>query len=384
MPDPTPHDLARFTKDAGADLGFDLVGITGPDSPRHTDTYEIWLRAGRHGEMHYLASERARQVRANPRRLLPGCRAIVVVGLNYGQPAVPDPGEPGEAGVATYAGGDDYHDVMAGRLHDLIGHLETYLDRPVNHRVYVDTGPLMERELAQRAGLGWIGKNTCLIHPARGSCFLLGEVLVDVDIEADEPFEADRCGSCTRCLQACPTECILPDRTLDASRCISYLTIELKEEIPADLRPPMGRWVFGCDICQRVCPWNERFAAPAADVSLAPRPFLAPPTIDGFLKLDRAGYVEQLRRSPLKRAKLAGLQRNACVAAGNAGDRRFVEQLIVALDDVSSLVRAHAAWALGRLGGSRATDALKARGHVERDSGVQDEIRAALSSVDAP
>src|SRR5512139_3833352 len=187
-------------------------------------------------------------------------------------------GQPGGR-VAAYAWGEDYHTVLTERLQQLVVFIETHLGSPFPYRIYTDTGPLLERELAQRAGLGWIGKNTCLINPQAGSYFLLGEVLLGVALEPDAPFIADRCGSCTRCLEACPTGCILPDRTIDARRCISYLTIELKGIIPVELRPAIGNWVFGCDICQEVCPWNQRFARTQGEAAFTARPGLSTPRL---------------------------------------------------------------------------------------------------------
>lgn len=256
------QELTASIKTEAHRLGFDLVGVTEPSPPPHLDVYRHWLTAGRHGGMAYLASERALQPRADPRLILPECKSILVVAANYlTQPSQPSVGQI-RARVAAYALGDDYHDVLLKRLDHLAAFIEVQVNQSVPNRIYTDTGPILERELAQRAGLGWIGKNTCLINPQIGSYFILGELLLGIQLEPDPPFSSDRCGSCTRCIDACPTACILPDRTLDARRCISYLTIEEKGNIPANLRSLIGSWLFGCDICQQVCPWNSRLRRP--------------------------------------------------------------------------------------------------------------------------
>ncbi|MEW6568731.1 MAG: tRNA epoxyqueuosine(34) reductase QueG [Chloroflexota bacterium] len=376
-----PHDPASLTAAVKAEarrLGFDLVGITTPDPPPHLETYRRWLAQGRHGEMHYLASERAIERRSDPRRILPTCRSILVLAVRY-----PPPSEAqiGSGRVAVYALGDDYHDVLPPRLRALVAFIESCVGHAVPHRVYTDTGPLLERDLAQRAGLGWIGKNTCLIHPTLGSYFLLAEVLLGIELQPDPAFEADRCGSCTRCLDACPTHCILRDRTLDATRCISYWTIERKGSIPAELRPAQGTWLFGCDICQQVCPWNLRFAAADGEPAFEPRPPLRPPDTLRLLEMDSAAFRAAFRRSPLRRPGRRGMLRNATVAAGNAASPEAVPVLIRLLrDEPEAMVRAHAAWALGRIGGASAAAALQAAAEDESDPQVRAEIGAALAS----
>ncbi|MGH2605032.1 MAG: tRNA epoxyqueuosine(34) reductase QueG, partial [Anaerolineales bacterium] len=353
---------------------------TTPESPDHLDVYREWVARGRHGDMDYLAAERALERRARPKDLLPECESIVVVAAPYSS----RPRRDGTARVAAYAVGEDYHQVLVDRMRVLVTALEVHMGHPVPHRLYADTGPILERELAQRAGLGWIGKNTCLIDPQRGSYLLLGEILLGLRLVADQPFVEDRCGSCTRCLEACPTHCILPDRTLDATRCISYLTIETRGEIEPELRPAIGDWVFGCDICQDVCPWNLRFARPADDAAFAPRPFLDPAQLTAFLDLDEEGYRTHLGRSPLKRAKRRGLLRNAAVTAGNSRDAEYVGTLARRLDDSEPLVRRHAAWGLGAIGGPEARRSLEEAAGRETDTGVLQEIAAALAQSTSP
>lgn len=305
-------------------LGFDLCGIAelGPaDTAEH---FDAWLAAGYHGEMAYLAR----------RRQLTGFTHAIVVALDYG-------GKSSDGAVARYARGRDYHEVMLERLTEL----QRWLDVP--GKAYVDTGPILERDLARRAGLGWFGKNTMLIHPKLGSFFFIGALLVDLDLTADPPFEAERCGTCTRCLDACPTQAFVAPRVMDARQCISYLTIELKGAIPEEMRSMVGEHVYGCDICQDVCPWNVRFSRELDDPALAPRE-----EIDAaeMLALDDAGFRERYRGTAVTRAKRRGLARNAAVVLGNRGDRRVVPVLErAATDDPDPLVREHAAWAAQRL-----------------------------------
>ena len=247
--------------------------------------------------------------------------------------------------VAAYAWSADYHLILPERLRNLVTFVETQVGHPIPTRMYTDSGPLLERGLAQRAGLGWIGKNTNLIHPRIGSYFLLAEILLGVDLEPDSPFEADRCGACRRCIEACPTQCILPDRTLDARRCISYLTIELKGEIPLDLRERMGQWIFGCDICQIVCPWN-RFSAPGGDPVFAPRPGVPHPDLIAELTLNPQDFKHKFKDSPIQRAKRRGYLRNVAIALGNVRNPAAIPALRKALRDPESLVRTSSTWAI--------------------------------------
>ena len=397
--------LSRDVKAEAARLGFSLVGITSPDPPATLPVFTRWLESGFHGEMSYLASDRARQRRADPRLILPECRSILVLGLPY----FANRGKPGSsrsvdrlAGkVASYAWGKDYHEILPARLRALVEYLEARAGQPVSSRWYTDTGPLLERELAWRAGLGWIGKNTCLIHPRQGSYFFLAEILLGIELEADSPLQTDFCGSCTRCLDACPTSCILPNRTLDARRCISYLTIELKGTIPGPLRAGIDDWVFGCDVCQQVCPWNQRFAPVEGDAAFAPRRGVPLPDLVKELELTSNEFAEKFKGSPVKRARLAGYLRNVAVALGNQAARMStprssdsgetgtgqgqrsaaVRALTSALAHPDPLVRMHAAWALGEVGGSEASRALVQAVQHETDQGVIVELEKALHRV---
>lgn len=293
-----------------------------------------------HGTMHYLAEER----RADPKQILPECKSILALAMPY----IPFPQQsssfiihPSSFRIASYALGDDYHDILPPKLKAIVTFIEEQLGHPIPSRYYTDSAPVLERELAQRAGLGWIGKNSMLINPQAGSTIFLAEILLGIGLEPDEPFATDHCGTCARCITACPTQCILPDRSLDARRCISYLTIENKEDIPADLRPQMGNWIFGCDICQQVCPWN-RFAQPA-DSAFEPK--IPLPVLTADLLLSSVEFNQRFKKSPIKRARRRGYLRNLAVAIGNNGNEKDIPILEQAMQDDDALVREHAQWA---------------------------------------
>lgn len=343
----TPGQLALTIKQKARQLGFTLAGITSPAPSAHFDKYQCWLDAGRHADMAYLSDTRAIERRADPRLILPECRSILVLGTPYSNPKTASPinESPPRGRVAAYAWGDDYHLVFPDRMQKLVKFIEEQTGHSVPNRWYTDTGPILERELAMRAGLGWIGKNTCLINPQRGSYFLLAEILLGLDLPPDQPFATDQCGSCTRCMEACPTGCILPDRTIDARRCISYLTIENKIETPAELRLLMGDWVFGCDICQMVCPWNIRFASESGDPSFGPGPGMPNPPLAEELALTPLEFNRKFKTSPLKRAKRRGYLRNIAIAAGNSGKTELLSALEQAQKDDEALIREHAQWA---------------------------------------
>jgi epoxyqueuosine reductase len=342
---PASTSLEERIKAQAYGLGFDLAGIArlGPVETAHA--FDKWIERGYAGDMRYLP--RGAQKRRDSRLPYPGTASAIVVAMNYGgtQPAGP---------VARYARGDDYHDVMLGRLRALHDWLAAEMGRPVHGKAYVDTGPLLERDLARRAGLGWFGKNTNLINPDLGSFFFLGSLLVDLELGPDEPFDADRCGTCTRCLEACPTQALIEPRMLDATRCISYLTIELKGEIPEELREPMGSLLYGCDICQDVCPWNVSFSRQLPDESpLAPRHTVAGKDARALaldiLSMDDEAYLAAFKGSAMKRARLRGLKRNAAVVLGNVGTPQDAEALTNATKDSDPIVRQHAEWARRRL-----------------------------------
>lgn len=294
-------------------LGFDLVGITRAGPADTADHFERWLAAGRAGAMDYLSKKA--DLRRDSRLPHEGVVSAIVVGLDYGGRQPPGP-------VARYARGDDYHELMWARLNALQDWISAHVGRDVRGRGFVDTGPVLERDLARRAGLGWFGKNTNLINPRIGSFFFIGALLVDLELEPDVPFEADRCGTCTACLDACPTGAFVGPRELDATKCISYLTIELRGPIPDTLREAIGANLYGCDICQDVCPWNERFAQSLREPAFQPRDINkldAATMARRILDMDEATYQATYRGSAMKRAKLAGLKRNAAVVLANLG-----------------------------------------------------------------
>jgi epoxyqueuosine reductase len=345
-------DLKEAIKDKARQLGFTLAGVTTPESPPHYSTFENWLAQGHHGTMNYLAEERSRLRRADPREILPECKSILVLATPYSPPlpmgdceALRQKGLGVRGEIASYAWGEDYHDILPSRMKELVQFIEEQVGVPVKNRWYTDTGPILERDLAQRAGIGWIGKNTCLINPKQGSYFLLSEILLDLHLEPDPPFVTDHCGTCTRCIEACPTDCILPNRTIDATHCISYLTIELKEDIPTELREKLGNWVFGCDICQMVCPWN-RFAVEGDPAFGNDQPSYE--LTDG-LAISPQEFNKRFRQSPVKRAKRRGYLRNVAVALGNTGDIHALPVLQNALDHEEPMVREHAKWAIEKI-----------------------------------
>ena len=310
----TPGRRAQLVKARALALGFTSAGITDLTPVPHRDALRAWLAGGMAGTMSYMHRQEDR--RADPSRIVPGATRAVVLTSNYYTPDPPAP--PGTGRIAKYARGPDYHHALQAPLQSLCDLIRSLGPEPTTARAFVDAGPVPERELAQRAGLGWIGKNTMLIDPARGSFCFLASVLTDLDLAVDPPFEADRCGSCTRCLDACPTDAFAAPRVLDARRCISYLTIEHRGLIAAHLEAGVGSWLFGCDICQDVCPWNAKFAVLAGDGPLTPVPALAHIRVEDVERLDDADFSTRFGWTPLERPGAAGMRRNAGIVARNA------------------------------------------------------------------
>ena len=379
-------DLSRLTQDVKAaafELGFDRAGISSA-SPLHDAERAIQARiaAGHMDGLTWFTSERA-QLATHPQALLPGAQSIVALAASYLgrlEPPASTPGEP-RGKIARYAWGADYHDVLKELAHRLVARVEEIAGRRVTARVFVDSSPLAERAVAERAGLGWFGKNTMLLLPGGGSWAFLCEVILDLPLEPDVPVRKS-CGACTRCLDVCPTGALVAPGVLDTPRCISFLTIELRERLPRALRPQMGNWIFGCDDCQEVCPVNRR-ALPARISALRAYDVeRAYPRLLPLLAMDDAAFRAAYRRTPVLRAKSWGLQRNVCVALGTAGDPAAVPALADALLDPARhpIVREHAAWALGRVGTSNARRALERAWSAREvaDASLSDELSLAL------
>ena len=372
--------MTNQIKNAARRLGFALVGVASVDPPQHWAFYQKWLNLGYAGEMGYLGRNLDR--RADVREIVPDAKSILCVGLNYLPESDVSNDQASTSGqIARYARGDDYHDTMKERLFELLAEIQC-IEPSAQGRVYVDTGPVLERDFAQRAGVGWFGKHTCLIDKGRGSWFFLGEIILNLDLEVDKP-QLDHCGTCTKCLDACPTDAIPEAYVVDSRRCISYLTIELKGAIPRDVRSDIGDWVFGCDICQEVCPWNIKHAQPSSEDAFQAREGLGAPKLVDLLRLDQASFSAKFKGSPIKRSKRRGLLRNAAVALGNVGGEAEVPVLADALQDVEPLIRQHAAWALGSIGGEKAHQVLEAALVYEKDIEVIEEIGLAIKEIDS-
>lgn len=342
--------------DLALELGFDLVGFAPAGPAPGAQQFLDWLTAGYAGEMHYMARDPQRRI--NPQHVMPGARTIIMVGVSYDSLAVPLDAlrDPSRGRIARYAWGADYHDILTPRLRALGERLAS------QSRAYVDTGPLLERGWAEKCGLGFIGRNTCLINRSRGSFLFLGAILLGEEIgdwrleispqspisNPQSPFAG--CGRCTRCINACPTNAFPAPGVLDARRCISYLTIEQKGSIPLDLRPLMRNWVFGCDDCQDVCPYVRQFSKSASEAAFYPLDInRAAPKLLDLLQLDRSAFNQRYGATPLARAKWRGLMRNVCVAAGNWGDPSALPILQHLLYDADELIREHAGWAIARV-----------------------------------
>jgi epoxyqueuosine reductase len=371
--------LAEQIKAQGLALGFDLVGISAVQEPLHGAAFSEWLRRELHGEMAYMA--RTAHLRLHPGQCVPWARSVVSVALNYNTPFARD----AEGGrlrgwISRYAWGDDYHEVMQSKLDRLLAFVRREAGTEVEGRIFVDAGPVLDRESGARAGLGWFGKNTNLLSMKIGSFFVLGELFLSLALPPDRSVR-DRCGQCRLCLDACPTNAFVGPYVLDARKCVSYLTIELKGPIPRALRPLMGTHIFGCDICQDVCPYNTK-CRPTHEAAFQPRTGLHAPELIPLLQLTEETFKARFRGSPILRAKRRGFLRNVCVALGNLGRVEAVPALAEALaSDPEFLVRGHAAWALGRIGGPDALAALEDAREREDDATVQEEIRLAATTA---
>ncbi len=369
------NSLATRIREQARALGFSQVGFAPAAPPPHASAYQDWLARGFAGEMHYL--ERDPDRRMDPRAYWPDARTLVVVTASYASDTPDPPAGPLEGRIARYARADDYHDVLKAKLHAL-GAFIVQEAPGTRYLAVVDTAAVLERAHAVQAGLGWIGKNSMLLSRDAGSYTLLGVVLLDREMTFDAPV-TDHCGSCRRCIDACPTGAIVTPRVVDSRRCLSYLTIELRGAIPLEHRSQLSGWAFGCDICQEVCPWVRHAGAPEGPGLLEPRPGRAAIDLATLALEDQAAFSIRWRKSAVKRTKRAGLARNAVVLLGNSTDQtRAVELLEQAIKDPEANVRRHAGWGLGQQGGGAARKALEAARVREIDPEVQVEIDAAL------
>jgi epoxyqueuosine reductase len=370
----SPDEFSQQLKQRALELGFPLCGICPAIAPVGANRLDEWLAAGYAGQMHYLADRR--EAYNHPRHVLDGAQSIVMLAMHY-RTAEPTPPAAGQGRVSRYAWGElDYHHVIRDRLHQLADFLRELVPAAQTRGV-VDTAPLLEREFAQLAGLGWIGKNTLLLSKRAGSYFFLAALLTDQLLDYDKPFAADHCGTCTACLDACPTDAFPQPYVLDASRCISYLTIELGDAIPVELRSGMGDWVFGCDICQDVCPWNHD-SPRTEEPAFAPLPEMNPLQLTQLFELTEADFRSRFRHTPLWRAHRRGLLRNAAIVLGNQRHASALPALAQGLRDAEPLVRGAAAWALEQLPADQSQPLLRLALAHELDMGVREEIIAAL------
>ena len=374
--------LEKAVKQLGRSLGSDVVGITTAGPFVRDERAAIGrIRDGLMDGLPWYAEERVRRG-ARPQELLPGARSVISLAMSYLTPEPRADGAAPRGKVGRYAWGDDYHGVLKDRLETLAQRMPELAGRPVRSRIFVDDGAMIDRAAAERSGVGWFGKNTNILTPSHGSWVLLGQVITDLHLEPDVPL-AKSCGECVRCIDACPTGAIVAPFVIDNRRCISFLTIELRGAIPPDLRPLVGDWVFGCDICQDVYPVNRK-APQSLEPAFRQRRDFAAPALIPLLDLDDEAFRERFRNSPIKRAKRVGLQRNVCVALGNIGDPAAVPALVHALTGLEPLVLGHAAWALGRIGGSEARDALRSAARSEDDSSALEEIVRSLADMTVP
>jgi epoxyqueuosine reductase len=365
-------------KSCGKSLGFDLVRITSAE-PFYADESEALkrVRDGHMDGLSWYSEDRVRKMN-RPELLLEGARSIISVGISYLEDDMES--EKFFSGrVSKYARGDDYHSVIKLKLKKFGDAVSDILGKNLNTRIFVDDGPMNDKGAARRSGLGWMGKNTNILTPTHGSWIFLGQLILDAELKADTPLKKT-CGNCTQCIDDCPTGAIVAPYVVDNNRCISYLTIELKGSIPTHLRPLMGDWIFGCDICQDVCPVNKK-AEKGKLPEFKQRPGFSTPNLVEILNLDQETFSNVYSGSPIKRAKLAGLKRNACVALGNNGDLAAVKSLSRVLFDSPSVVRSHAAWALGELGGMESEQHLKRALKDEDDIEVIGEIQSAIDRL---
>ncbi len=368
--------LTQKIKDRALELGFEAVGVA-PVSAIPAERLQEWLQRGYHGKMTYM--ERHIERRLDPSQVLEGACSILSLALNYYHPYQLPYSQPDRGAISRYASGTDYHSVLEEKLREMMETISR-LCPEAKGRIYVDTGPVMDKYWATQSGIGWLGKHTNVLARELGSWFFLGEILLDIPLHYDEPGW-DFCGSCTRCIEACPTEAIIEPYLLDSQRCISYLTIELREDVPETLRPLMDNLIFGCDICQDVCPWNRK-APPSKEPQFRPRRENHHPDLRELARLSVEEFRRRFRGSPIKRAKWSGFMRNVAVAMGNSGDPKMIPELTHLLDSEDSMIRRHAAWALARIGTPQARQALRRRIRTEDDPDTLESLQRTVAEMD--
>ncbi|MFA6271647.1 MAG: tRNA epoxyqueuosine(34) reductase QueG [Patescibacteria group bacterium] len=337
-------EITQSIHNAGKKLGFDLIGIIPIQPSQQNQQLDRWLKSGMAGDMDWI--RRGQEKRNNPKKIFPEAKTVIMVGVNYYNMDIPADllNDPSRGIIARYAWFDDYHDVVKLCLEKLARLISGILKKDINAKVYVDTGPFLEREYANRSGLGFIGNNTNLINYQMGSYIFLGEVLIDIELDSYVNKLIGSCGTCQRCRNNCPTNALVDDKVLDARRCISYLTIELKDAIPQELRPLMKNRIYGCDICQEVCPWNSKSKLNSIKEFTANKDLIAPKLID-LAKLSAEDFKVRFKNSPIKRTKYCGFMRNVAVALGNWGSAEALPAIELLIKSEDDLIASHAIWA---------------------------------------
>ncbi len=373
-------DLRKITKSIkkkAIESGFDFVAVSPVGGFPESQFFKAWLDRGYAGKMQYM--EKNSDKRADLKKVLPDAKSVICCAVIYNtrQPYSTDLNDPNRGWISRYAWGDDYHDSILKKLEKLNDYCKENFAGNFNSKYYVDTGPVLEKVYSKYSGVGWVGKNTCLINEEAGSWLFLAEIVTDMELEYDAEAP-DRCGTCTRCIDACPTDAIAEPYVLDATKCISYLTIELKDSIPAELREGVENNVYGCDICQDVCPWN-RYADITDEHEFQPREGLFNPELSELADMTPDKFRALFKGSPIKRTKRRGLLRNVLIAIGNSGSADYIPKVKSALTDDEPLVRAAAAWALWKLAGSSAKKDLSLMLEHEADNIVRQEIRDILN-----
>jgi epoxyqueuosine reductase len=380
MKNPVPltrTDLTDLIRIKSKEIGFSLCGITPAVTPTGFSDLKKWLDQGHAGEMYYI--ENRLDAYEDPKKVMEGVKSIIVLASNYSSNEHP-PLEKNEGRISRYAWGElDYHDVIKKELKNIAEVIHSHHPE-CKTRGVVDSAPILERDFAQKAGLGWFGKNTMLINKQEGSWFFLSAILTDFELDYDNPHETSHCGTCTKCLEVCPTDAFEAPYELNARKCISYLTIELKKQVPIDLRKGVSDWLFGCDLCQDVCPWNHKTPENRETLFDTSNPLT---TINAceLLEMDEETFRKFFGKTPLSRPKRAGILRNAAIVLGNRGQHDSVPILISSMNDEEPLIRGASAWALGEIATSEAFHALEARLHLENDLEVQSEISQAISYI---